>query len=340
MAHKHLGLTLDEKLSFTNCINDKINKTLKGVGLLRKLSTLLPRQSLLTIYKSFIRPHLDYGDIIYDQPLNESLSNRIESVQYKAALAITGAIQGSSRKKLYQELGLEHLHQRQWMRRLCLFYKVFQSKVPNYIHSLIPSMRTSARPPNTFTSFYCRTKYFQNSFLPYVIKEGNKLDPGKRNSQYYESFRKTLLNFIRPSENKMFNILDQVGIKLLTRLRLGLSQLREHKFRHNFKDNLNPLCCCSIEAETTLHFFLRCQFFNDIREILMNDLINIIELFLVFFNLPALKGKVIVDSDISNLSSPLFKKNFILKFSDKVTLENTLFVSKSINNLLTSLFSN
>ena len=98
VAHKHLGLTLDEKLSFTNCINDKINKTLKGVGLLRKLSTLLPRQSLLTIYKSFIRPQLDYGDVIYDQLLNESRSNRIESVQYKAALAITGAVQGSSRK--------------------------------------------------------------------------------------------------------------------------------------------------------------------------------------------------------------------------------------------------
>ena len=112
VAHKHLGITLDEKIFFTNCINDKTNKTLKGVGLLRKLSTLLPRQSLLTIYKSFIRPQLDYGDVIYDQLLNESRSNRIESVQYKAALAITGAIQGSSRKKLYQELGLKHLHQR------------------------------------------------------------------------------------------------------------------------------------------------------------------------------------------------------------------------------------
>ena len=94
VAYKHLELTLDEKLSFTNCINNKINKILKGIGALHKLSTLLPRQSLLTIYKSFIRPHLDYGDVIYDQPLNESLSNRIESIQYKVALAITEAIQG------------------------------------------------------------------------------------------------------------------------------------------------------------------------------------------------------------------------------------------------------
>ena len=100
VTHKHLGLNLDESLSFTNCINVKISKTLKGVGPLCKLSRLLLRQSLLTIYQSFIRPHLDYGDVIFDQPLNESLSDRIESVQYKAALAITGAIQGSSQKKI------------------------------------------------------------------------------------------------------------------------------------------------------------------------------------------------------------------------------------------------
>ena len=65
---------------------------------------------MLAIYKSNIKPHLYYGYVIEDQPLNESLSNRIESVQYKTALEMTGAIQGSSQKKLYQELGLEHLH--------------------------------------------------------------------------------------------------------------------------------------------------------------------------------------------------------------------------------------
>ena len=77
VAQEHLGLTLDEKLLFINWINDRINKTLKSVGLLCSLSRLLPRKSLITIYKSLIRPHLDYGDVIYDQSLNESLSNRI-----------------------------------------------------------------------------------------------------------------------------------------------------------------------------------------------------------------------------------------------------------------------
>ena len=67
----------------------------------------LPRKSLLTIYKSFVRPNLDYGDIIYDNPENETLINKLEKVQYQACLAITGAFQGTSRESLYRELGLE-----------------------------------------------------------------------------------------------------------------------------------------------------------------------------------------------------------------------------------------
>ena len=92
---------------------------MKGNGLLQKLQSILPRTSLLAIYKSFIRPYLDYGDVVYDHPSNDAFSNKLETVQYNAALAITGAIKGTSRGKLYQELRLEHLQQRRWMRRLC-----------------------------------------------------------------------------------------------------------------------------------------------------------------------------------------------------------------------------
>ena len=63
----------------------------------------------MTIYKAFLRSLIDYEDIIYDQRQNESFCEKLESVQYKAALAITGATQGTSREKIYQELGLESL---------------------------------------------------------------------------------------------------------------------------------------------------------------------------------------------------------------------------------------
>ena len=116
---------------------------MKGIGLLRKLQSILPRTSLLTIYKSFIRPHLDYGDVVYDQPSNDDFSDQLKTVQYNAALAITRAIKGTSREKLDQELGSEYVQQRRWMRLLCLFYKVISTKLPAYIYDIISPVSQS-----------------------------------------------------------------------------------------------------------------------------------------------------------------------------------------------------
>ena len=82
------------------------------------MNLLLPRSTLLTIHKSFFRPHLNYDDVIYDQPNYSRLSDKIETVQYNAALAITDAIRGTSKEKLNQELGLESLKDRRWLRRM------------------------------------------------------------------------------------------------------------------------------------------------------------------------------------------------------------------------------
>ena len=76
-TQKHLGLLLDEKLTFKNHIDLIINKASKGINVLRKLPYFLPRLPLLIIYKSFIRPHLDYGDVIYDQPNNTSVVKKV-----------------------------------------------------------------------------------------------------------------------------------------------------------------------------------------------------------------------------------------------------------------------
>ena len=222
---------------------------------MRKLNLLLPRSSLLTVYKCFIRPHLDYGDVIYDQPNLSSLTNKIESVQYNAALAITGAIRGTSKEKLYQELGFESLKDRRWLRRLCYLYKIVNTKQHSNLYDLIPHFQRSSRNKGCIYEPFCRTVSFKNSFLPYAIKEWNKLDSEIRNAKTYASFRKMLLNFIRPVGNSTYKMYDPLGIKLLTRLRLGFSHLSEHKFRHNFADSLNPLCSCSLETKSTLHFF-------------------------------------------------------------------------------------
>ena len=135
---KYLGLILDEKLNFTQHIVNAISKVNKGISIIKKLRYSLPQKPLIIIYKAFLRPLIDYGDIIYDQPQNNFFSEKLESVQYKAALAINGAIQGTSRGKIYQELGLQSLKSRRCYKRLSLMFKIMKEEVPNYLINLIP----------------------------------------------------------------------------------------------------------------------------------------------------------------------------------------------------------
>ena len=116
--HKHPGMILDSNLSYEHHIKYILNKVNKTIGLLRKFQLISPRHSLITIYKTFIRPHLDYGDVIYDRDFNELFHQCLESIQYNAAIAITGTIRGTSSEKLFQELRLETLKSRRWFRKL------------------------------------------------------------------------------------------------------------------------------------------------------------------------------------------------------------------------------
>ena len=105
---------------------------------------------------------------------------------------------------------------------------------------------------------------------------GIKSGPELKNSLSISKFKKGLLVFIRPKASLVYNIHNPLGLKLLTRLRVNFSHLREHKFRHNFLDTLNPLCSCSLEIESTNHYLLRCPFYTDIRKTLLDNIIDII----------------------------------------------------------------
>ena len=110
-------MILDSKSSYENHLQSVFSRVNKTIGLLRKLQPVLPRKSLVTIYKSFISPHLDYGDVVYDQASNESFNQSLESLQYSGAIAINGTIRRTSSEKLFQYLGLETLKSRRWVRK-------------------------------------------------------------------------------------------------------------------------------------------------------------------------------------------------------------------------------
>ena len=79
-SQKHLGLILDNKLNFNEHLKGVLDKISKTTGLIRKFQPILSRFSLLTIYKTFVRPHFDYRDIIYDQTYNASFHRKLESI--------------------------------------------------------------------------------------------------------------------------------------------------------------------------------------------------------------------------------------------------------------------
>ena len=188
-------------LTFEEHLKNVFNKTNKTIGLSQKPSNLLPRQALVTIYKAFVRPHLDYADVLYDQAFNNSFHAKMESIQYNACLAIAGAIRGTSREKIYQELGLESLQLRRLYRKFCLFYKVFKNEHPEYLFNLIPVRSTTyaTRTVGNIPIIKTKHNFFKNSFFPFAIIEWNNLDPNLRNSTSILVFKEKILNFIRPS---------------------------------------------------------------------------------------------------------------------------------------------
>ena len=157
-------------------------------GIIKILSVSVPRKALLTIYKSFIRPHLDYGDILYDKPGNPNFETKLEKCQYKACLAITGTIQGTSRQKIYPELGLHTSIERRWRSKLTLSYKIVNGLLPEYLYSYLkfpsqenyPLRSASTTKINPIPS---RSKTFRKTFFPYSINEWNNFEHEVRNAK-------------------------------------------------------------------------------------------------------------------------------------------------------------
>ena len=127
------------------------------------------------------------------------------------------------------------------------------------------------------TTLYSRTDVYKYSFFPYTILEWNKLDKSIQQFKTIKPFRNSLLKIGWHTPKPVYNIHNPTGLKLLTRLRLRLSHLNEHKFNHNFRDCVNPLCPCSLKVESSSHFFVYCHYHIDICKTLFHELHSVDE---------------------------------------------------------------
>ena len=286
--HKHLGLILDPRLNFAAHLKEKIAIAKKGIGLIRHLRSYLPIQALILIYKTHIRSHLDYCDFIYHIPELQAKKSRndenhgtdvnlnyqmekLESLQYQAGLAVTGAWKGTNRDKIYDELGWEPLHLRRWFRRLTVFYKIMHGLTPQYLVEPVPPLRRhlfGTSITNDLHPMRWRNTRFKNSFFPDAVKCWNDIGPEIRNLDKISKFKSAIMRMIQPEKKSIFNIHDP-DLRYLYQLRVGLSPLKAHKFRHKFLDTPDGTCLCSSGVESTLHFLTRCPMFNNQRHELL-----------------------------------------------------------------------
>lgn len=268
--HKHLGLTISSDCTWNQHINQISDKAWKRIGSLRRNKFVLDRRSLNKLYITYIRPLLEYGNIIWD---NSTLANKkyLDTIQVEAARIITGGTKLCSLHKLYSDTGWETLQSRRNKHKLFHLYKIINGLTPEYLQSLMPPRvheltRYSLRNNNDFAIPVSRTAIYINSFLPSALRDWNTLDQDVRNSSSLSIF-KTRVNSGGTGLNKPPDYFNNIqtsreGQIYHTRLRLECSALNQHLFAKNIIDT--PLCTCGA-TETASHFLLSCVNYRHLR---------------------------------------------------------------------------
>ena len=200
---------------------------------------------------------------------------KLKSVQYSAARAVTGGWRETSWDRLYDELGWELLNFERWTRRLILFYKIVSNLTPDYTRYPFPNLRKSTYELSRRSAIgqvFARMKGFNSSFYPNCLLEWDRLNQDIRQSNSLAIFKRKLFSIIRPSAKSDFGIQNPRGLSILTQLHVCFSRIKFHKFKHNFNDTTNPLCPINDGVEDREHYFLLCHMYDDIRRDLLNGL--------------------------------------------------------------------
>lgn len=233
---------------------------------MRKLKFTIDRKSLQTIYFTFIRPILEYADVVWDN-CSQYEANELEKIQNEAARIVTGSTKLVSISSLLSETGWETLSARRKKHKLLLFFKMQNSISPDYLASLVPpsvgsTMTYQLRNNTSLQTVHANSQLYYQSFLPSVIRQWNDLSDDTRNLPSIESFKHKLNEDVYKQPSFYF-VGKRIGQIYHSRLRTGCSCLRQHLFVKNILPS--PICNCGA-VEDTYHFMLVCDIFSDLRQ--------------------------------------------------------------------------
>ena len=227
-SHKHLGLILSNDCTWHQHIDYITKKAWNRINIMRNLKFKLDKSSLEIIFTTFIRPLLEYGDIVWDN-CTQFEKQEIEKIQIEAARIATGTTKLVSLNALYQETGWVTLEKRRENHKLVMFYKMYNDLTPSYLSSLVPQSinnlsQYSLRNADNLQSIHARTNLYFQSFLPSVVRKWNDLSDEAKRSSSVTSF-KNYLNRNRTSIPKYFYTGNRKTQILHTRLRTKCSSL-------------------------------------------------------------------------------------------------------------------
>ena len=265
-SHKHLGLILNKTCSWHEHINEISSKAWKRINILRKLKYQLDRSTLQTIYFSFIRPILEYADIVWDS-FTQYEKNELEKIQVEAAMIVTGATRSCSNKKILEEAGWDSLETRRYKHRLITFHKMVYQNAPQYLQSIVPPSvhqvsQRNLRYQRNIHIPRSRTNLYRDSFIPKTSKDWNNLPENVKQTQSLREFRKLLDrdNILVP--NYYFFGIRKSQI-MHVRFRLQCSSLEYDLYKNHISDN--DLCTYCNTPETAKHYLLHCKKYNNVR---------------------------------------------------------------------------
>ena len=265
-THKHLGVTFSSNLNWTEHISSITKGASKSLDAMRKLKHTVDRKTLNSIYIAFIRPKLEYANVIWHD-CSQADSDLLEGLQLDAARIVTGAKKGTSHDRLYLEVGWQTLSERREIAQLIQFHKMINQDTPDYLCQLVPNSvgervrRINLRNKEKLSSVKCRTSKFKNSFLPNVVNLWNNLKEEQSTVTDLSSFKNTLNQDCKV--NDLFLLGNRRLSMIHAQLRMHCSNLNSHLFALHVLEN--EQCLCGYRCEDNKHFLMFCPLYDNIR---------------------------------------------------------------------------
>jgi hypothetical protein len=258
--HKHLGIVFQSNFKWDTHIQSIASKVTMLISCLSSYKYRLGRKTLETLYKSFVMPHFDYADVVWDS-CTDTLSNLLEDLHVQALRVITGSVRGTSHEKLYKESGFTSLKERRQRHKLLLYKKISLGLCPDYLTNLLPPLVSSANPyprrrPQERVIPACRTETYRKSFFPSTTALWNDLPLSVQNCNSLGEFKRYLANFDStvPIHYYSGERYEQI---IHCRLRLGMSDLNGHLYSRHLQADSS--CSCGFRCEDASHYLLICE---------------------------------------------------------------------------------